>query len=515
MTKLAVHSVASRVIELLFATFPSKFTSPLKLELYGPQYALFANTNIPTTTTTVVANTAAAATTRQLVLPTLEEFVRNHPNKREPTLVHMQSLVQKGIDKCLVGFAYFHALLHDYITIASRDEVRSSLAPSLADHALHLLSTRHGTSVVCDCLAYASVKDRKRMLKCLKGYTRSSLLHRDAYLAILRACDVMDDTVLVNKMLFAELHQNPSVDDAKKRKGTMVIGGSDTNDNDDDDTKREEEVETSPILDLVLSDTGSKLFLLLLVSKEEGVSTEHHVASKEGGNDKATATTATTLRWQKYFDPYELSILHRNPTITEKGEDGPVPTSKKADEIRRQELVAYLKELLLGVCTSHAKEILRSKTGSRVLMEVCESYPSVEVYNAIVGACCASTTDRGSDNDDVSLSMFEDPVGHLTLKNIFLSESKNNNDDDDEDDDEPTLARAFYSKFQTRLGELATSNRGAFVLAALMGTCVGKEVRAALMDHKKDIAKLAIGGGKEKNKKLAGCSVLLELLKKK
>jgi transcription elongation factor Elf1 len=316
-------------------------------------------------------------------------------------------------------------------------------------------------------------------------------------------------------MLFAELHQNNPVDDTKK-KGIMVIGGSsDTNDN-DNETKREEEVKTSPILDLVLSDTGSKLFLLLLVSKEEEVGTEHHLVSKEGGNAKATAT-ATTLRWQKYFDPYELSILHRNPTVTEKGEDGPVPTSKKADEIRRQELVAYLKELLLGVCTSHAKEILRSKTGSRVLMEVCESYPSVEVYNAIVEACCASITNRGNDNDDVSLSMFEDPVGHLTLKNIFLSESKNNtdSDEDEDDDDEPTLARAFYSKFQTRLGELATSNRGAFVLAALMGTCVGKEVRAALMIHKKDIAKLAIGGGKEKNKKLAGCGVLLELLKKK
>jgi hypothetical protein len=332
----------------------------------------------------------------------------------------------------------------------------------------------------------------------------------------------MDDTVLVNKMLFAELHQNPPVDDddkkKKKKKSIMVIGGSETNDNDDDETKKREEVEeTSPILDLVLSDTGSKLFLLLLVSKEEEVSTEHHLVSKRGGNDdKATTTTTTTdttLRWQKYFDPYELSILHRNPTITEKGEDGPVPTSKKADEVRRQELVAYLNELLLGVCMSHAKEMLRSKTGSRVLLEVCESHPSTEVYNAIVEACCCET------DDDNYLSMFEDPVGHLTLKHIFLSESKNNtdSDDDDEDDDndEPTLARAFYSKFQTRLGELACSNRGAFVLAALMGTCVGKEVRVALMEHKKAIAKLAIGGGKEKNKKLAGCGVLLELLKKK
>ena len=43
MTKLAVHSVGSRVVELLFATFPNKSTAPLKLELYGPQYALFAS----------------------------------------------------------------------------------------------------------------------------------------------------------------------------------------------------------------------------------------------------------------------------------------------------------------------------------------------------------------------------------------------------------------------------------------------------------------------------------------
>ena len=62
-----------------------------------------------------------------------------------------------------------------------------------------------------------------------------------------------------------------------------------------------------------------------------------------------------------------------------------------------------------------------------------------------------------SDNDDVGLSMFEDPVGHLTLKNIFLSESKSNNDDDDDDDDdeddndEPTLARV-HSTLNSKQG---------------------------------------------------------------
>ena len=62
---------------------------------------------------------------------------------------------------------------------------------------------------------------------------------------------------------------------------------------------------------------------------------------------------------------------------------------------------------------------------------------------------------------------------------------------------------------------MAYSNRGAFVLLALLGTCVGTEVRSALVEHRKEIAKLANGLGKEKKNKLAGCGVLLEMLKKK
>jgi hypothetical protein len=69
----------------------------------------------------------------------------------------------------------------------------------------------------------------------------------------------------------------------------------------------------------------------------------------------------------------------------------------------------------------------------------------------------------------------------------------------------------FYSKFEKRLGVFASSNRGAFVLSALLQTCVKEDVKKALKDHKKDIAKLA-KGGKDK-KMLAGCGILLEALK--
>ena len=195
-------------MELLFATFPNKSIAPLKLELYGPQYALFAATIIPNKdedgddekNKKKKRNDSHNNTP---VLPSLSSFIADNPDKLESTLSHLQSLLQKGLDKSLTGFAYFHSLLLDYTSIASPNDIRSFLTPALSEHTLHLLSTRAGTSVVCQCVSYGTVKDRKKMIKCLKGYTRSSLLHRDAYLAILRMCDVLDDTVLVNKMLLA------------------------------------------------------------------------------------------------------------------------------------------------------------------------------------------------------------------------------------------------------------------------------------------------------------------------
>jgi len=462
MTKLAVHSVGSRVVELLFATFSAKSVAPLKLELYGPQYALFATANTPTDTT-AKGNTPA--------LPSLASFIENNPDKRESTVTHLQSIIQKGLDKSLTGFSYFHSLLSDYVSVASPNDIRDFLCPALAEHSLHLISTRAGTRVVCDCAAYGTVKERKKILKCFKGYTRSSLLHRDAYLAILRLMDVMDDTVLVNKMLLAELHQNP---DEKK-----------TEDGGDDN---EEENETSPILDLCLSDTGSKMFLLLLISKDDTVSSN---------NGKSTK------KWLKNLDPYEIEVLHRNPCVIENEES--VPTSKKEEETRRSELLVYLKELLVGVCTKHTEELMRSKTGSKILLEVCAQFRSEELFSAVVEACIDSMKDEGSTENSESqkYSILEDPIGHLTLKHLFLSEAKS-----DEDDDEESLARMFLSKFKNKLGDLASTNRGAFVLSALIQVpSVKKDVSAILKGNKKDITKFA--------KSAAGAKVLLESMNAK
>ena len=97
-------------------------------------------------------------------------------------------------------------LIHSYVTSASAAQV-ADLGLSLVDHSLHLCSTRPGATSVAWLAAYSTAKDRKRIMKTLKGYARSTLLHPDAYVAIIRLIQVTDDTVTVQKMLLSEVRR--------------------------------------------------------------------------------------------------------------------------------------------------------------------------------------------------------------------------------------------------------------------------------------------------------------------
>lgn len=410
--KLAVHAVGARVVELLFSTFPSKATAPLKQEFYGPHFSLFSD--------------------ETKSHPTLASNLELAPEKKTATLEFVVSILNKALEKGLFSFVYLQELFGEYVAVASPNDVRS-IAPSVVDHSIHMLSTRAGTRVVAACASYGTAKDRKRISKSLKGYTRSSLVHRDAYLAILRLVQVTDDTVSIHKSTLAELLTTP-----------------------------EEDEQQSPLLEIALDDNGHKLFLMLLVSSEEE-------------------------RLYKYLDPYERDVLDANPTILENGES--VPTSKKNPETRRKELMNYLRKPLMDMCTMHANELVRSLPGSRVLREVYSAFAPEQVVDAVVNVCVAEL--------DVQETLFEDKVGHLAIKNLLLC---------DLDDDKALFATAFLEKMQSRIMKVASSNRGAFVLTALLKVDATREAAISeLSKHKAELKKLA-----KKGKATAGYDALLQ-----
>lgn len=384
---------------------PPKATMSLKQELYGPHFSLFVQ-DIKTTPT-LKSNLESATTETQ----------------KEAAIKFVKDILSKGMTKSFFGFTFFQDLLAEFMDVASGDEIRT-IASSIVDHSIHLLSTRTGTRVVAACASYGNPKDRKRICKSLKGYTTSSLLHKDAYLALLRLVQVTDDTVSINKSVFNEILTAPK------------------NENNDNHS----------ILQLALSETGSKLFLMLLVEDDEARS--------------------------KYFDPYERAILDAEATVRENGKE--VPTSKKDPAARRQELFKCLESSLEELCTTHAMELLKSLPGSRVIKEFYNRTGSESVTKAVVTACEVEL--KNGDTD-----VFEDPVGHRTIKNLILC---------DVDRKSAVFSSAFFEKFSDRLTDVVKSNRGAFVVSALFNVeCLKEKVATKLKSMKKQLKTLSSGKG--------------------
>jgi pumilio family protein 6 len=394
-----VHAVGARVLESLFLNFPAKSTMSLKQELYGPHFSLFVQDL--KTTPTLKSNLESAKTETQ----------------KEAATKFVKEIISKGMTKSFYGYTFFQELFAEYMEVAEPNEIRA-MASSVVDNSIHMLSTRAGSRVVAICAAYGTPKDRKRICKSLKGYTCSSLLHRDAYLALLRLIQVTDDTVSINKSVLNEILTAPKAEDDKAA--------------------------PLPILQLVLSESASKLFLMLLVEDDEARS--------------------------KYFDPYERLILEAEATVKENGKL--VPTSKKEPVLRRQELMKYLEPSLEEVCSSNTIELLKSLPGSRVIKEFYNRTGSETLAKAVVAACEAEMQ-----NDDTNI--FEDPVGHRSIKSLLLC---------DVERDEPVISAALFEAFGDRLTDIVKSNRGAFVVSALLQVPDLKEkVTKKLLPAKKQL----------------------------
>lgn len=377
---LAVHAVASRVVESLWITCGEKKIAGLRYELYGPHFGLF------------VADAEASP-------KSLTQLLQDHPSKKDKAIEFLLKLLQKGMEKSLYGFTYFQELMAEYCDNVTGSDIRNYLCPTASDHAIHLLAGRAGTRVAALLASYGTPKDRKAVLKSLKGYALSGLLHRDAYLAIIRLVQVTDDTRTVGKYILDELIKDP----ASQQNG---------------DGK--EEFEQHPLLQLALSDTGSKFLLMQITDK----------------NDR------------KFLDPYERSIVgDETPKIGE----GPSaePTSKKDPELRRMQVLEHIKACLVQVCVDNARDLLLSRSGIVVLRHLYALERPQKLVESIVEACQAENKEK---------NLFEDPLGHLAVKQLILEDSKA---------EEKLFARAFAETFASDIPKIAESNRGAFVLEAL------------------------------------------------
>ncbi|KAL3905460.1 MAG: hypothetical protein SGARI_004448 [Bacillariaceae sp.] len=161
----------------------------------------------------------------------------------------------------------------------------------------------------------------------------------------------------------------------------------------------------------------------------------------------------------KYFDPYERSILEPVAMIKENGKE--VPTSRKDAETRRTELLKYLQDPLVELCTENVEALLFSIPGARVLKEVYAVSLSEKLAKAVADASSEAIKLYKGNPEDAEqklAQLFNDSVGHRSVKNLILHDATSDN---------PVFTNALLELPDEALCDLAATNRGAFVLASI------------------------------------------------
>jgi hypothetical protein len=500
--KLSQHSVGARVVESALTELPGQMAARMKSEMYGTTFSLFPDEAVP---------------------HRLSQAIEMRPDGERAALIKSaKEFVLKLHSKGLLTFQYAQDFLWEYF-VTTGAEGAAELAPQLIEAYGILLSTRSGTRAAAAMIAAGGARERKRFMKSIKGYVTSSLVHRDAYLAILRLVMCTDDTVACQKTILSELLE-PDVSPAAGTKGgggstaeSWVPAGvarphmdhegeDDVPVDEDGDIEGEEEEEGSDDDEDEDEDED-----------EDSDGQEDEEEKVETGVEDLSAAPPQLLKvclhkngcklplcllsdpMELYLDPDEKADA-LDPVLLPSDSGELVPTSKKDPLVRRDELSTYLRPHLISLCCSHPWQLMTSKfAGSRVLLEVMKHCVGGEDGERIMEAVVEAAVSRGP-------ASVEDASAHLVLKQILKWEAEQQAATGSSSGGRPWLADKLYSRVQGKLSQWAASNRGAFVVAALREVpSVGPQADGELMDAAENLSRLAEEGS-------AGAKVLVEAI---
>lgn len=313
----------------------------------------------------------------------LRALVEALPAKRDSLLDHMRDLCQRFVDKSLLEFSYVHQLLWEYISECEGLTSRlADLVNLLADSVLKLITTKPGARVMCIIISNSTAKDRKKIMKALKGHVLESLLHESGHLAIMRLVDVTDDTVNVQKMI---------LDEIMITKPILKYSASGEQINDP----------FPPLIKIAKHQFGRKLLLRLLSPNK------------------------------RHLEPDEESLFSVESIAA--------GTSKKSPSVRRHEHVVYLRNPLLQISANYLHYLVTCQMGSSVLLEVVATFFPSQILTQLIEMFCGRYhLPETQDNPESAMVAASNPDDEDEVEDEEDDESGDDSahDDDEEDEDE-------------------------------------------------------------------------------
>lgn len=349
----------------------------------------------------------------------LAEIFEKQPKKKAAVLGRIHDLLLTLAQKQSIQSQLGLHLLCEYVKHAEhvdRIDVLQAVAP-MCEAIVEAGGSKEAEAALFDLLSYGGAKERKIVMKALKGNWADMALREHGHRAVMRALDVIDDTTMLRKTVVADI-----LDDDK-------------------------------ITEICTHKYGRRVLLHLLAPRDTTFFDQYTIsimqptfvpATKEDGDDAEAG-----------------------------GEEGRmVPTSKKDPDTRRRELLPEVAPKLLAWCTEYASNTLCQSTTADVAVALLKQTDLGSFIKGAAGAeavtgCLqalasatvverAAATKKGAEG--LAASACNDYVGRKTIRRLL---------------ELPSVGAEFGSLLLEVLGDgvllqCATLRGGRFVVEALL-----------------------------------------------
>lgn len=305
VASLLRHMVGSLAIEHAYNLGNASQKQALLMELYSPELQLFKD----------------LVTMKE---SRLEDIISKLQLQKSSVIRHMTSVLLPVMEKGILAHSIVHRALMEYLTIADKSSAADVIQHLPGPSFIRMIHTKDGSRLGMLCIRHGSAKDRKKIIKGMKGDVEKIAADRFGSMVLVCILSVVDDTKLVSKIIIRELVKNLKellVDQNARRPFLQLL---------------------HPDCSRYLSPDDLASLSLSIPSLKNKGEQDGEVAVEQDGDDDSDG----------------------NIQLNEGG--------KKDSLKRRQELLvdSGLAEKLIDTCSEMADALLRSKYGKDVIYEV-------------------------------------------------------------------------------------------------------------------------------------------------
>merc|ERR1719506_451886 len=193
--ELVTHKEAAEIVEYLFTDIANaEQRNSILCEMYGREFVV----GFKTSRWTKLDDVGSGETLVKIVGSIAELLAR---------------LVDKGI----VRHSIVHRCASDFLQFANVEQ-RESFAGHVCERLLEMIHTRPGMLVGVSAVSFGSPKDRKQIVKSMKGYVTKVCTEEFGHLVLIQLLKVVDDTVLLKESVVKELCAEVIMEDIYARR---------------------------------------------------------------------------------------------------------------------------------------------------------------------------------------------------------------------------------------------------------------------------------------------------------